>query len=292
MQASTAFESGLSFDQIASFVKRRSLAIVGLTVAGIVAGIGAALVIPDEWQATDVLQVGQITRTLVTNGDTNVIVQPLEPAARTVERMSLRQFQDRVLESLGLPLDRTRSHATGLIRDYAQPALQHDGDLVSISARGYSREQAKQIVAAYEKLVIDSHRELLQPSVDRMKAELEQSKAALVAARKREAALNAQSTTMLKGEEGRFSADVLRDNLLQRNEEELHRFALRIEELQEDLNPARTFNTRPLMPGIEVNDKPVFPKKSTAAQLGALAGLVLGICLGLLRDSRDRKRAR
>lgn len=292
VQASTAFESGLSFDQIVSFAKRRALWIVGLTAVGIVAGIGIALALPDEWQATDVLQVGQITRTLVNNGNTNVIVQPLEPGARTVDRMLLRQFQNSVLQSLGLPLDRTRSRETALIRDFAQPALQRDGDLVSINARGATPEQAKQVVAAYEKLVIDAHLDLLRPSVNRMTVELQQAKSALAAAEKREAQLNAQSTNMLKGQEGRFSADVLRDNLLQRNEEELHRFALRIEELQEDLSPARTFNTRPLMPGIEVSDKPVFPRRSTAAELGALVGFVLGVCLGLLRDHRGRKASR
>ena len=292
MRAPTPFESGLSFDQIASFAKRRALSIVGLTVLGIIAGVGVALMIPDEWQATDVLQVGQITRTLVTNGDTNVIVQPLEPAARTVDRMSLRQFQDSVLQSLGLPLDRTRSRETALIRDYTQLALQHDAGLVSITARGISPDRARQVVAAYEKLVIDAHRELLRPSVDRMTAELQQAKLALAAADKREAQLNAQSTQMLKGDEGHFSADVLRDNLLQRNEEELHRFALRIEELQEDLSPARTFNSRPFMSGIEVSDRPVFPRKSTAAVLGALIGFAVSVCFGLLRDNRDGKASR
>ena len=49
VKVSTAFESGLSFDQIASFTKRRALSIASLTVIGIVAGIGATLAIPDEW---------------------------------------------------------------------------------------------------------------------------------------------------------------------------------------------------------------------------------------------------
>jgi LPS O-antigen subunit length determinant protein (WzzB/FepE family) len=289
VQASTAFESGLSFEQIASFTKRRALSIAALTAVGGVVGVAAAIILPPEWQATDVLQVGQITRTLVSNGNTTVVVQPLEPAARTVDRMSLRQFQDSVLRALGLPVDRRASRETALIRDYAQAALKHDADLVSITARGGTPEQAKQVVAAYEKLVIDAHRELLAPSVDRMSSELEQARSALTAATKREAQLNAQSTDMLRGQEGRFSANVLRDNLLQRNEEELHRLALRIEELQEDLNPARTFNTRPLMTGIEVDDKPVFPRKSTAAALGALIGFVVSVCLGLWCDNRAAK---
>ncbi len=291
VKVSTAFESGLSFDQIASFTKRRALSIASLTVIGIVAGIGATLAIPDEWQATDVLQVGQITRVLVGNGVTNVIIQPLEPTARTVDRMSLRQFQNGVLQSLGLPLDRTRSRETALIRDHAEPTLQRDGDLVRINARGTTPEQARQVVAAYEKLVIDAHLELLRPSIDRMTAELQHAKAAQADAEKRAAQLNARSTN-IKGEEGPFSAEILRDNLVQRNEEELHRLALRMEELQEDLNPARTFNTRPLMPGIEVGDKPVFPRKSTAAMLGALIGLLLGVCFGFVRDHRDRTASR
>ncbi|MGN6318227.1 Wzz/FepE/Etk N-terminal domain-containing protein [Trinickia sp.] len=292
VQASAAFESGLSFDQIFSFAKRRMRSIAGLAILGAIAGIGVALVLPDEWQATDVIQVGQITRTLITNGNTNVIVQPLEPAARTVDRMSLRQFQDDVLKSLGLPLERGRSSETALVRDYAQVDLRRDGDLVTITARGYTPEQAKQVVAAYEKLIIDAHQALLQPSVNRMSAELQQAKSALTAAQRRESVLNSQSTDMLKGAEGRFSADVLRDSLVQRNDEELHRFAQRIEEIQEDLNPARTFNTRPLMSSIEVGDRPVFPRKSTAAELGALIGFAVGVCLGLLLDNRARKASR
>ena len=205
--------------------------------------------------------------------------------------MSLRQFQNGVLQSLGLPLDRTRSRETALIRDHAEPTLQRDGDLVRINARGTTPEQARQVVAAYEKLVIDAHLELLRPSIDRMTAELQHAKAAQADAEKRAAQLNARSTN-IKGEEGPFSAEILRDNLVQRNEEELHRLALRMEELQEDLNPARTFNTRPLMPGIEVGDKPVFPRKSTAAMLGALIGLLLGVCFGFVRDHRDRTASR
>lgn len=292
VRASAAFESGLSFDQIAAFAKRRVRPIAGLAILGAVAGIGVALVIPDEWQATDVIQVGQTTRTLIANGNTNVVVQPLESAARTVDRMSLRQFQDDVLNSLGLPLERARSRETAIVRDYAEAALRRDGDLVTITARGYSPEQAKQVVASYEKLIIDAHQALLQPSVNRMSAELQQAKSSLAAAEKREAQLNAQSTDMLRGAEGRFSADVLRDSLAQRNEDELHRLAQRIEEIQEDLNPARTFNTRPLMAGIEVGDRPVFPRKSIAAELGALIGFAIGVCLGLFLDNRAARASR
>lgn len=292
VQASAAFESGLSYDQIASFAKRRMRPIAGLVILGAIAGIGVALVVPDEWQATDVLQVGQVTRTLVVNGNTNVVVQPLESAARTVDRMSLPQFQDSVLQSLGLPLERGRSRETALVRDYAQAGLRRDGDLVTVTARGSTPEHAKRVVAAYEKMVTEAHQALLQPSISRMAAELQQAKSALASAQRRESVLNTQSTEMLKGAEGRFAADVLRDSLVQRNEEELHRFAQRIEEVQEDLNPARTFNTRPLMPGIEVGDRPVFPRKSTAAELGALIGFVVGVCLGLLLDHRARKASR
>ena len=285
------FQSGLSFDQIATFARRHVVSIVGATVVGVVVGIGGALVLPKEWQARTVLQVGQVARSgMAAFVDSGVSV-PIELPARTVERLKLPQFEDEVLRKLGLPLSRFESDKTALFRDYVTIGLVRNADLISVSARGYSEDEARRFVEAYQAHLIEVHRDLLQPSVDRASAELAQAKAALELLRQRRVELEAVAAKRPAHVEARFSENVLLGNLLQTNDDEIRKLQTRIQVLQEDLSSSRTFNTRPLMTSVEVSDRPVFPRKSVFAGLGALIGLAVGLGLGVLGDWRKRKGA-
>jgi capsular polysaccharide biosynthesis protein len=280
------FEEGLSLDQIASFAKRHFVLILCCVVLGIAISIGVALVMPKEWDATNTLQVGQVARS---TGDSNFAIEPIEAPARTVERLMLPQFQDDVLRMLGLPMERSESRVTALVRDHVVIGLVRNTDLISISARGYSQDEARRIVDAYETRLIETHKALLQPSLDHAVSELAQAKGSIVLLQQRREQLESLSAQKSVNDDRNFSQNVLLGNLLQQNDSDIRRFQAQVQDLQEAMDPARTFNTRPLINVIAVSDKPIFPKKSVFAALGALIGLVIGAGIGLLGDRRSAR---
>lgn len=282
------FPAGLRVEQIALFVRRHAVVLAGAAAIGAAIGYVGTRLVPSEWQARTVLQVGQITRTITgPNGSASNAPVPVELPTRTVERLQQRQFEDQVLRNLGLPLSRYESDVTALLRDSAQITLVRAADLVSISVRGYSPEDARKFAQAYQDRLVEEHGALLTPSVERIKTEIGQTQAALSTLQARRTQLG-QVSDKRPNAEGKFAENVLLNQLQQANDEEIHSMQSRIQLLQEDLSPLRTFNTRPMAATIDVSERPVFPKPSVFVGLGLLLGLVVGAGLGCLTDWRRR----
>lgn len=281
------FPAGLRVEQIALFVRRHALVLLGAAAIGAASGYVGTRLVPSEWQARTVLQIGQVTRTLVGPNGASTATMPIELPPRSVERLQLPQFENQVLRNLGLPLSRFESDATALLRDSTLVTLLRAADLVSVSVRGYSPETARRYAQAYQERLIEEHAALLKPSLDRAKAEIDQAQAALSTLQARRVQLNSASDKR-SNPDGKFAEHVLLNQLQRANDDEIHAVEFRVQALQEDLNPLRTFNSRPMAATIDVSERPVFPKPSVFVGLGILIGLVVGASIGLVADWRRR----
>lgn len=276
-------ESGFSITDIIQFARRNAAVLAATTLGGGVLSVSIAMMIPKEWSATVVLQVGQIY-----SGQTGQNgVTYIEPPSRALERVKLGPFEDAVLTQLGLPLAADVSKETDIIRGSARAMLIRNADLISITVRGFSGARVKKYAEAYERELINEHALLAKASIDRLTSDLQEVSTALNTELARRTELEKMTkSSLVQAGAGRFSESVLLSELISRNDAEIRTLRLRKTALQEQLNPELTFNTRGLG-DVDVSRKPIYPQKSVFGLLGLMAGLIVGVLLG---SWRERKR--
>ncbi|WP_455283534.1 Wzz/FepE/Etk N-terminal domain-containing protein [Cupriavidus necator] len=274
----------VTFEDGVNFVKRHSIRIIGIGLAGALIGLGLTFVIPKQWESTAVLQVGQIA------ADSGPPTQ-VETTSRAVERLKLEQFQDSILTHLGLPLGVGESKQTDLFRSSSKIMLLRNADLIQISTRGYSPDEAKRFTQAYGEELINAHAVLAKPSLDKLKADLTDVRDSLAVEEQRRVQLaNLLEARNKGGDAGRFSENVLLNDLVSNNDKQLRQLRLQKNNIEERLNPERTFNTR-LLGVVDVTRRAVYPKKSVFTVAGLAMGLFVALILGLWLDRSARARA-
>ena len=277
----------ISVDDVVDFSARHAIKIVISTIAGAVLAVGLAVSIPKQWSASVELQVGQFYST----GVTGPVVTQIETPSRTVERLKLPAFVDQVLTRLNLPLDLGASDEASLIRRSADVRVMRNADLVQITLNGNSPEAALKHAEAFRDTLIEAHRSLAQPSMDKLTLELKEVDLSLTKESEQRDRLDklAQEQQRL-GAAGRFSESVLLAQMIAANDAQIRDLRLRRAALMEQSNPNRTFNTRVIGP-TSVSKRPVYPMKSRFAVAGAVVGGLAGVAISLLIDlSRRRTR--
>ncbi|GAB3629041.1 hypothetical protein PTE30175_04231 [Pandoraea terrae] len=272
----------LSLSDIASFAQRHAVRLLSLTLIGAAVGVAVSTAAPKQWQAKTVLQVGQIT------WGTNNITQ-VESPAYAIERMSMGTFRDDVLRKLNLPLERSQSHSTALLEDYLTLTQVRGTDLVAIQARGSSPEEARRFVETYQQHLIDVHKALQQPVVAQLQAQIAEYKQSLQQMQQHGTSIEAAMDKQINAVGAKATNDLLSGILVQSSLEASDKLRNQIHMLENDLTASRTFNTKPLAEGIQVSDRPVYPKKPIFGGWGALLGFLTGLSVSMLRDRRRSK---
>lgn len=234
-------------------------------------GFGITYIVPHEWEAKSILQVGQIYS--ARDGGANA--SAIELPARTVERMISVAFEDEVLRSLNLSVKSGISADADLLRSSTSVRLIRNADLIELATKARSPEKAKLTIDAYEKIIFKAHRKLLQPSLDRLTADLRVVEQSIGKLESEEAMLSAAAQGAAKqNSSAQFAENVLLNQLRTNNDTQLIDYRRRRVALMEQLSPERTYNTFAVAP-VTVSQQPVFPKRSIFTLLGIIAGLVV-----------------
>lgn len=279
---------GLTAGEGVEFLLRHRYKLLLSPLIAAVVATSVAFSLPKQWQARTTIQVGQLFYS--TSNDQQQIAQ-IEAPARAVERVRLENFQDAVLRRLKLPIDPNSNRETELIRNTAGVRLIRNAELVEISVRGYSPDQARQAVEAYQAELIDEHAKLAQPSFKRISEDRAHVVVEIQGAEMRQQSLRQLSDNRAKeGVRGQFSEAVLLNQLIDRNEFELRELKRRASYLEEQASSERTFNTRPLG-DIEISRRAVWPRKTNFLAIGAVIGLFIGLAWALLAERKLRARS-
>lgn len=272
----------VSLGDIIDFCQRYCWLLLSILCLGALVGFASTYLLKKQWEAKTVVQVGQI---YTGNGPS---VQ-IEPTARAMERVRLAPFLDAVIQRLKLPVTPGADANADLIRASANVTLNRGADLLELSVRGASRDDAQRFLTAFEDELIEIHAALSKPSVDRMQKEMADVKAAIGAEQQRKTKLEfLASRSIASSGAGKFSESVLLSELVQQNESQIRTFQLRKSALEEQMDPQRTFNTRPLG-AVAVGRRPAFPRKLFFVVGGAVLGLSIAIAIGLYTEVRRRK---
>ena len=268
------FDSQLSLLDLIAFARRNYRVILGGAFIGAVLGLGIALLLPAEWEASAWVRVGQSGNTDKTLNSIEPVL--IEPALQVVDRIKNISFQKEVMKKIGLPQDEN-DDKNNLFRNTLKVKLEKS-DLISINIRSLSSDNAKLHLSAVVDELKSIHTKMLAPTTNRWHQELSTIQLEL----KRSSIDLERLTKSLDGRSeslnpSSFAQAALVSNIMIAREEELRDFRDRKLILEEMLSPERTFVTS-VIGQIEVSNKAVFPKKS----LFVLAGLLLGLLLGAL----------
>lgn len=239
---------------------------LGWAVIGAATAVAIACLLPKEWTATILFEVGQV-------GDSD---RPLIDPAKVVQRIVFPGFVSEVVGSQPWSDSEETKSRIRLIEKTLSAKLTKSGNLVEMTVSGYSPRQAEDNLKAAFQLLEKEHLQLLQPSKDKLKDELEETTTSLKG-------LDDERTTLLdsinkvKGSPDfgrKFSEGVLLASMLKSNEMNRHLLISQQDTLKEQLSPYRTFATRVIAP-LYVPKDPSFPRKDLFAVLGMLGGLLL-----------------
>ncbi|NWK43817.1 hypothetical protein [Ralstonia pickettii] len=275
------YDLSITFGDVIDFLSRHGRMLTALTVLGGLTGLCSSFIAPKQWEARTVIQVGQIY------SGTGSATQ-IEPSARAAERLKLAPFVDEVLRHLNLPTTPGVNVDSDIIRSSATIEINRGADLLELSIRGYSPEDSRRFIAAYQNQLLEIHAALARPSIDRIRRELTDVNRALTEEEESRQRLKKLSQQSLADRGSKkFSADVLLNQMAQQNETQLQLLRLKKSTLEEQIDPQRTFNTRPLG-DIAVSKLPAFPKRSVFSAGGTIFGIILALIIGLFKDFRRK----
>lgn len=278
----------IGLDEIRTFLRRHALRLGACVAIGAILAMALTMIIQPLWQAKATVQNGQFY-----SSTTEPTAVSIESPARTVDRVKVASFQDSVLKQLNLPLEEGINAQTDLIRRSFVIRLLRNSDLLELSVRGYSPAEATRVLQQYVHNLTEEHRHLAQPTLDRMNEDLRQVQAELVGAQALQSDLEKRNKERNQvSAAGKFSENVLLDNMLSSNASDIRTLQQRRNILREQLNPERTFNTR-MIGDTEVSREPVFPKRSLFVASGAMTGLLVGLAwIGWLASRRKSAKTR
>lgn len=243
----------------------------------ILAAVGVFLAKP-KWEATAVIQIGQISATSAT-----LSPQLIEPSARTVERMKMKSFEDDVLAALKIPVDPGNSIAN-LFRNGLTVKSLGTTDLVQVRVRAHSREQAALWATTVVDRIIFIHKKLTQPTVARLGKQLiELNKQVGTIGEERDSLSKIVLTIATRSGDGNFSQNLLLSDLLMKKNADLREVEMRRLGVEEQITSIQAFPTT-LADRVFVPDKPVSPDKVLILVLATMGGLILGIILSFARN--------
>lgn len=229
-----------------------------------------------QWESTAAVQIGQVGQAEV--GKVTALV---EAPPRAIERMKLASFQDNVLTRVGVDTSENDPKAQ-LFRSSLKLRQPLGTDLIELTVRAYSRDQAYRLAQATIEQLRQSHDKLALPSIDALRRQLDVATQQLEHAQKARESLASQAAS---GKDidarNRFAESALLGQMMTMRDEEIRKLSERRLMLEERLGPVRTYPTS-LIESIHVSTKPVSPQRALTVLLAAAGGLVAGIAIALV----------
>jgi hypothetical protein len=243
--------------------------VVGIPLLAVIAAINVLIVMKPQWQAKALVQIGQARK-----------LTPIESVANVMGRIKDDGFQQTVVTSIGLPLN---SPSATLFQDSLKiDSVPNSADMIQISLRGYSREQAKQFLEATFSILRKIHDQIAAPTTLLLKqriAQVDRQIAQMRAEGENLAKLPNDKKNSASGE--LFQERILRDYLMVQRDAELND-ALRVQKNYED-QLSRTYPTS-ITGTVYVSPRPVAPKKALIIALAGIPGLLIGMFVAFIID--------
>ena len=233
-------------------------ALVGLLVA-----MAMLVLIPNQYEAIAVVQVGQV-------GQVGQYVGiAVEPVTQAIERMKTFSFQQNVVSISG---ENFRSISFQLLKS---TVVQGSSALIEIKAKAARSEIAKKIVEISIQELAKRHAEIAKPLIERINTEAVIAHERLARAEAELGNLN-DLQKITRDRDDNFSQILLLTSLRLQKESEVYNQRQILINLKAALSPPFTEPTKAIEE-VFVSGKPISPKKGVILVLGIIGGLLLGL---------------
>lgn len=253
----------LSLRDVLLVIKRyqRLILLVPIVVA-ILAAIIVFFVISPKWEASAVLQVGQVGQA------DQVGVVLVEPPSYVVARIKHPSFARLVLSQLSFSgVD--KRNIKDLFKDSLTVIMPKGDSYIEFRVQGYSPEMAFALASAVVSNLQLVHGKLMTPSVTGIKAEMQSAEDNIKVLKLETDALQKQLSEKHDWDSYNATLSALS---LQDKGKEVRDWEQRRLLLAQQLSTSQTFNTKTIGE-IYVSEKPVAPKKLLIIVLATLLGL-------------------
>jgi LPS O-antigen subunit length determinant protein (WzzB/FepE family) len=236
--------------------------LLAATMAGMV--IGAAMITWTQpvWKADALIQVGRV----------GWAEQVIEPITRITTRLEDVSYIRRIEKGLQDSATITPIHV-GVLQAKPVPG----SDFIRLSLSAHSKELAKKLISATVDQLKAEHEEIIRPAIERRKLQLAAIERDILSTKTAEKELE-QWIASGKASTNFFIYMTLRQQIMA-NEHELDQKKMM---LGEQMDATRTYPTS-LIGEINVDDRPVSPKKGALVLLGAIVGLLVGMFMAFIR---------
>lgn len=269
----------IDLSKIFDSLKRNWLILFACIFAAMICAAILANVLPSRWQASVMMQIGQMPSPI------NTII-PIEGPAQTIERVKLRELQSSVLTALKLPLDERVDKRTSLFKNTLKASVIKNTDFVQIKLAGFSPEEAQKNLAATAQVLIASHKALVLPAKIRLTKQSNDNLRKIAEAEAERAKLFrmlADSGSLKSAQQ--FAPNIVAINLLENKETELRSMIAEKTRLQDLLESIDIYPSK-VVDAAYVENRPYFPKLSLFLAAGVFLGLLLGLGIALWRDRK------
>jgi hypothetical protein len=264
-----------------SALRRAMLAALLMSVfAGALSWYFAAKYVSSYWLATALVKIGQV------GVFPEMIVVPIEPAARALERARSPAFTATLLNQLGLPTeDPTENADAMMVRRSLRLSSPRNSELLEFQVEGSSPEEARKRLVLAVDILSTAHSGISAPLIKSLRASLAQTESKLaevVNERDRLSRLVGpqQGPAGARG----FSESVLLSNLLSKRDEQILDLTKQQLQIVSLLGSSRTFPTG-ILSEDAVSLRMVKPDKIIKV---TLAAALIGLAIGLIPVFRLR----
>jgi capsular polysaccharide biosynthesis protein len=268
-------EVELSLADIFAIIKKyRQVLLIAPIIFGIAAYILVAFVIAPKWEASGLLQVGQVGPKLV------------EPIANVVARMLQPSFAVAVLSQTNFkPQDLPAVKA--LYENSLKVKKIPDADLVEFHLKGYSSDMARTLAISTVSYLQKNHDEMMAASVAPIKAQIQSANGDIQTLR---AEMDSLKKQLQDKHDWNSSNATLAAIVLQDKSNQLRELIQRKQFLDEQLSPTVTFTTK-TFGDVTVSEGPVSPKKPVIIGMAILLGLFSGIFIAFVHNWVSKENA-
>lgn len=252
--------------------------IAGAAFATALVALGVSMSSARIWQASATVVPAFLAQPGQATG------QPVEPIARSVERLQGRGFGDAVLKASGLSTGEDDPEAR-LFRKSLKVTQPIVTDFIRISVQARSPGSAARLLRAMLDNLRAVENDLVNPSIVRLRQDLanvsSQIESAKIERDRLERLRDAEKTLVPAS---RFSESVHLGVLIASKIAELEALELRRLQIEESLSPAKSHGVLTIN-DVYIDPRPVSPKPLRNSLIGALLGLCAAIVIALVRDA-------
>ena len=270
----TQSDDELSLLDLVRFVRRHGVIILGSTLMGGVLGLAVAFSLPAQWEASALIRVGQLGRSVSAEST-------VESLSRVVDRLMQKSFKGDALKRIGISPNESDPQVDLLLNSLKVRI--EKSDLVSVRVRGTTPEDAMRFVDALTMGLVETHTKMMGPTIQRWHDNVDEIDMELLRLNSEIERLSGLLEKLPRGfSAANFSQVLLLNNTLLTSEAESRKLRESRHILQEQLSPEKTFLTSSLNQ-TEISTRPVFPQKHLFAAAGLVIGLFIGVLVSLLK---------